>query len=228
MAIKEKTEKQENKQEKKSEAAPSAKPVAASSPQGPQDPGGGGSPAEPGEPIAKNPKVASVASWIVWIVAILIGIVFFWKMVGGGDSQVVVQPVAPVFQQPAPVQEVVYSVQKAEVVRGGPKKDTFIIHLLGDDRWSEEVFDTRLAPPGVACYYEGPETAMVRLSDGTTGPITGWYGVKGGKTRFKGPAGEVVTVKCGDHDEEPAETEERLNGQDRGYPQQDPREVFPR
>jgi len=64
---------------------------------------------------------------------------------------------------------------------------------LQPDRWSDKV----VPPMGVGFTFVGPLDAQVRFEDGTEGPITKDYGVREDWLkgfRFRGPAGEKVTV----------------------------------
>lgn len=69
------------------------------------------------------------------------------------------------------------------------------VRLLGTDRFSEAVSLEGSTPPGSSYVFEGPADAKVRFDDGTEGPITKNFGVKGGRVRFSGPASEEVVVK---------------------------------
>lgn len=75
------------------------------------------------------------------------------------------------------------------------QEKTFRVPLLGEGKVSEMVVDIDEFPPGFNYFFEGPESAEARYSDGTRGPITKWFGVKRGKLRFTGPAGQEVTVR---------------------------------
>lgn len=82
--------------------------------------------------------------------------------------------------------------------RQGSAQLPFTVHvpLLGEDRLSEvSVQVDRVAPPAWYWHFWGPGTAKAHFDDGTIGPITKDFGVRGGTVRFSGPAGEEVTVR---------------------------------
>lgn len=67
------------------------------------------------------------------------------------------------------------------------------VTLLGENTCSDYV-DLDAGPRGEN-YVEGPTNARIHWQDGTSGFITEWFGVKGGRVCFTGPAGETVTVR---------------------------------
>lgn len=69
------------------------------------------------------------------------------------------------------------------------------IPLLGEKILSKKIVDIDSAPAGWQYRFDGPSTAQVHFSDGTKGPITKDYGVKGGRIRFSGPVGQLVIVR---------------------------------
>lgn len=196
---------------------------------------------EEAKTLLQNEKIKKVAKTVAWAIAVIIGIVFLWKTIVGEKPQVAAQLVAPAFQRP--VQEVVYSIQKAEVVAASSSTlpAEFTVHLIGEDQWSTEAVNVwtvaAMVPEGAKarCSYNAPPGTQARFGDGTPrvkeGPLDGTqYGIYGGKTRFKGPAGEVVVVTCdvvGSPVVEKKSTEAE-GGEQKGYPSQDPREVFAR
>ena len=74
-------------------------------------------------------------------------------------------------------------------------RDEFVqkVLLVGEDQCSELV-RLDLGPPGENVF-EGPSGAKVYWPDGTNGPISMNFGVKGGPVCFTGPVGEIVTVR---------------------------------
>lgn len=69
------------------------------------------------------------------------------------------------------------------------------IQLLGENKPSEKFLGPRIVPAGWDYFFEGPPEAKVHFDDGTVGPITKWYGLKGGVRRFSGPEGQEVVVR---------------------------------
>ena len=71
------------------------------------------------------------------------------------------------------------------------------IPLLGEDVPSEKALLLPGAiPPLWYYYFEGPPNAQVHYDDGTVGPITKWFGLKGGSLKFSGPKGQELVVRA--------------------------------
>ncbi len=121
----------------------------------------------------------------------------------------------------------------AVIISGQPqaaKEERVKIALLGFDQWSSETFDMVRIPRGKEFFLDCPLGGQVLFSDGESGPCNkeGGYGVKRGLVRFKGNAGDHVTVcwdgKCDPEvrAEVPREPQEiPINDYESGYPQQD-------
>ena len=132
-------------------------------------------------------KILDSVTWIGILILVLLAIFAFWKKSGSSVSEF--------------FGEMGRSSSSASV----PGKNTSVaatlpiavqIQLSGADGCSKKEFDYAIVPPGACCYYEGPPGTRVRFSDGVEGPITAWYGVKGGRIRFFGAKDDVVTVRC--------------------------------
>lgn len=106
------------------------------------------------------------------------------------------------------------------------------IPLLGPDEWSKESFDLSRVPVGVPYWTDGPADAQILFSDGENGPLhpakPNGYGAKMGVARFKGRAGDHVTIcwprACQPEvrAEVPREPQEiPINEYGSGYPEQD-------
>ena len=80
-------------------------------------------------------------------------------------------------------------------VSSTPDYEPFQIPLLGEDVLSEPVNMFTVAPPGGwRVRWDGPSSALAHWDDGSVGPLTQYWGAKGGEVRFSGPAGEAVTI----------------------------------
>lgn len=110
------------------------------------------------------------------------------------------------------------------------KEERVKIPLLGPDQWSSESFDMVRIPKGKEFFLDCPLGGQVLFSDGESGPCMkeGGYSLKRGIVRFKGNAGDHVTVcwggKCDPEirSEVPREPQEiPINEYGSGYPEQD-------
>ncbi len=70
-----------------------------------------------------------------------------------------------------------------------------VINLKGEGVVSDDVFDIDALPVGWSYRWYGPPRTRVRFEDGAEFGIADDVGVRGGKVRFSGPAGEKVTVR---------------------------------
>lgn len=71
----------------------------------------------------------------------------------------------------------------------------FRVALKGPNTLSDSININQL-PRGWRCDMEGPISTRARFDDGTEGPITQDFGVKGGKVGFLGPAGAIAAYRC--------------------------------
>lgn len=75
-----------------------------------------------------------------------------------------------------------------------------VFPLLGNDEagnpiLSEVQFDLGAVRPGWGFLFEGPPEARVHFGDGTSGPISRYFGTKRTVMRFSGPRGRAVKVR---------------------------------
>lgn len=75
-------------------------------------------------------------------------------------------------------------------------KEIVRVQLLGEEVVSDGFLGPGMVPGGWRYEFEGPLEARVHFDDGTVGPITKNYGVKGGVRRFSGPKGQEVVIKA--------------------------------
>jgi hypothetical protein len=70
------------------------------------------------------------------------------------------------------------------------------ILLLGEDKLSDDFFYVDAYPPGWQCRWYGPSSTKARFEDdGVEFFLSEDPGIRGGRVRFKGPAGKRVTVR---------------------------------
>ncbi|TSC91298.1 MAG: hypothetical protein G01um10142_26 [Parcubacteria group bacterium Gr01-1014_2] len=116
---------------------------------------------------------------------VMITVIFFF----GGRERV--------RQMPGRAVQAVSQVQIPGVqVQPQPGREIVRAKLLGDETVSEEFLRPGMVPAGWNYYFEGSPEAKVYYDDGTVGPITKWYGIKGGIRRFSGPKGQEVIVRA--------------------------------
>ena len=85
------------------------------------------------------------------------------------------------------------------VSRSAPQsREITRIPLLGEDKPSERFLGPGMIPAGwrYEFGYSGPGEPQVHFDDGTIGPITMEFGVKGGVRRFTGSAGQEVVIRA--------------------------------
>ena len=108
-------------------------------------------------------------------------------------------------QLPGRAVQAVSQVQASQATPSGPQavssmeniREVVRIPLLGENVPSEKALLLPGAiPPLWYYYFEGPPNAQVHYDDGTVGPITKWFGLKGGSLKFSGPKGQEVVVRA--------------------------------
>jgi len=85
--------------------------------------------------------------------------------------------------------ETVETVEKAD-----NEERVIQIRLLGFNRPSEAV-DLDRFEGGWHYRFEGPPGTTAHFGSGFSGPLTTEWGTRGGKVRFTGPRGQIVTVR---------------------------------
>ena len=77
----------------------------------------------------------------------------------------------------------------------GTQQTVWQIVLPPDGRLSEPINMFTIAPPGGwRVRWDGPLSTLAHWDDGSVGPLSQYWGAKGGEVRFSGPAGEIVTI----------------------------------
>lgn len=136
-------------------------------------------------------RFAAVLTLGIFVVTVILFLGGREQVRGMGDRAVQAPPTVQVSQPSTGLGQLVAAPSLDSI------KEIKRISLLGEDKPSEEVL--RLPgdiPPLWYYYFEGPPEARVHYSDNTTGPISQWFGQKGGTLRFSGPKGEVVVVRA--------------------------------
>lgn len=119
-------------------------------------------------------------TYILAVIAVAITLAFFF---GGKAAVTKAEARVETPAVPAPSMESVREITRIPLLGEGiPSEQTLV--LPGS------------IPPLWYYYFEGPPSAQVHFDDGTVGPITKWFGQKGGTLKFSGQKGEEVVVRA--------------------------------